>query len=294
MRIDQFVPGFSPHDAISDHVLQLRRVLREAGFDSDIYGGEWVAPTLRGEARPFRERRPGPDEGALLYHASTHSEMAGWLGERAAAGERLLVDYHNITPASFYGAWLPDAARSMRTAREQLVALAPRVELAFADSRFNEEELIEIGYRRTRTCRLLVDLDRYHEAPDPRTLDRLRRRRGRGGAEWLFVGRIAPNKCQHDVVAAFAVYRRLFDPSARLTLVGGVNAPRYLRAVEALAAELEVADAVEHRSGVGHRELLAHYATADVFVCLSEHEGFCVPILEAMELGVPVVAYAAA
>jgi len=108
------------------------------------------------------------------------------------------------------------------------------------------------------------------------------------------VGRIAPNKCQHDIVAAFAVYRKLFDPCATLTLVGGATSPRYLRALEELASELDVAEALELRDTISFPQLLAYFHAADVFVCLSEHEGFCVPILEAMELGIPVVAFSAA
>jgi glycosyltransferase involved in cell wall biosynthesis len=293
VRLDQFVPGFAPHDAIGNHVLQVRRLLRGAGFESDIYG-EWIVGPLRSAARPFTECPVSGPDRAFLYHASTHSEMVPWLMERAAAGERILSDYHNITPASYYARWLPEGAASMAAARQELVALAPHVELALADSAFNEEELVTAGYRRTETCRLLVDLERYHDPPDRRVCNRLRRRRDAGGAQWLFVGRVAPNKCQHDVIAAFAVYRRLWDPEARLTLVGSTNAPRYLRALQMMAADLELGDSVEILDGLTHAELLAYFTVADVFVCLSEHEGFCVPLLEAMEVGVATVSYAAA
>jgi L-malate glycosyltransferase len=105
---------------------------------------------------------------------------------------------------------------------------------------------------------------------------------------------LAPNKCQHDVIGAFALYRRAFDPDARLTLAGSPASARYLRALQALIAELDLGDSVELPGSVPFGELLAYFATADVFVCCSEHEGFCVPLLEAMELGVPVVAYGAA
>jgi glycosyltransferase involved in cell wall biosynthesis len=168
------------------------------------------------------------------------------------------------------------------------------VELALPVSAFNEEELLAMGYHRTAICPLLVDLDDYHKAPAPKTLDRLRRRRQRSGAQWLFVGRFAPNKCQHDVIGAFAAYRRLVDPGARLTLVGGASGHRYKWAVERLAHQLQLGESVEMLEGLPEDELLAHWAVADVFVCLSEHEGFCVPLVEAMELGVPVVAYRAA
>ena len=120
-----------------------------------------------------------------------------------------------------------------------------------------------------------------------------RRARAHGGTDWLAVGRIAPNKCQHDVLLAFAVYRRIHDPQARLTLVGGQSAGLYWRALHRLAEDLSVSDAVTFTDVVSHAELLACYRTADVFLCLSEHEGFNVPVLEAMHFDVPVVAYAA-
>ena len=294
MRIDQYLPGFAPHDAIGNHTLQTRRVLRQAGFKSDIWA-EHILPPMGSEGRPYLEdpRRPG-EERVLLYQSSTSSAMAGWLRARAEGGEPLIGHYHNITPAKYFARWEPHIATAMQEARQELAMLAPHVSFSFADSGFNEAELVDCGYRQTLVCPLLVDLEEYHRPPDKATLERLRKRRDRSGAQWLFVGRVAPNKCQHDVVGAFAVYRRVFDPAARLTLVGGGTSVQYLRALERLVEELELGDSVEVLNGVGDAELLAHWAVADVFVCLSEHEGFCVPVLEAMELGVPVVAYAAA
>ena len=290
-RIDQLVPGFAPYDAIGAHVLELRRLLRREGFQSDIFG-EVIDSRLHAEARPYQEAPLVEDGRILLYQMSTHSEMAGWLRRAAGGGQEVWADYHNITPARYFARWEPDASTSMMAARRELAELAPVATRSMADSRYNEEELVAAGYRSTATAPLLVDLERYHQAPDPTTYDRLRRRHDGGGATWLFVGRIAPNKCQHDIIGAFALYRKLYDPAARLTLVGGVTSPRYLEAMQALASELGVGEAVEHIDSLALPELLAHFATADVFVCLSEHEGFCVPVLEAFELGVPVVAFA--
>lgn len=295
MRIDQLVPGFAKHDAISNHVLQLRRAFRDAGYQSDIYG-DWLDPRLSGEgARRFSESAPtpGPDR-ALLYHASTNSPMSEWLQKVAAAGQLVAADYHNVTPSRYFARWEPPAAKSMDLARKELEQLAPITGLAMADSGYNEAELIDLGFRRTAVCPLLVDLEEYHREPDGKTLSRLRRQRDRGGRRWLFVGRISPNKCQHDVVAAFAVYRRLFDPRATLTLVGGATSPRYQRALQQMSEELGLGDSLELRDATPFHQLLAYFQASDVFVCLSEHEGFCVPILEAMELGLPVVAYRAA
>jgi glycosyltransferase involved in cell wall biosynthesis len=294
MRVDQYLPGFAPHDAIGNHTLQARRILREAGYESDIWA-EHILGDLVTQASPYLHDTHRVGEGRiLLFHSSTSSPMSAWLRDRAKAGEQVIGHYHNITPGRFFARWEPDISVAMESARSELAMLAPYTPFSFADSSFNEDELVALGYPSTAVCPILVDLDEYHQPPDRKLLDDLRRRRGAGGAQWLFVGRVAPNKCQHDVVGAFAVYRRVFDPRARLTLIGGATSPNYLRAVERLVGELELGDSVEILSGVPLPELLAHWATADVFVCLSEHEGFCVPVVEAMELGVPVVALAAA
>jgi glycosyltransferase involved in cell wall biosynthesis len=288
VKVDQFAASFAKHDAISNHVLQIRHLLRGAGFESDIYSGE-LDPAMAGEATPYEEFRSTKD-GVIFYHCSTDSPMADWLARWEGAPRRLALDYHNITPVRFFARWELKAARSMHRARLQLEGLARHTGLALADSAFNEAELIELGYRPTVVSPLLVDLDEYHLEPDADLVERLKS----GGTRWLFVGRISPNKCQHDVIAAFAVYRRCFDPQATLSLIGGITSPEYLLALRRLTARLRVKDAVEIRGGAPFTELLAHYRAADIFVCLSEHEGFCVPILEAMELGLPVVAFGAA
>ena len=294
MRVDQFVPSFSRHDAIGNHALQVRKAFREAGFESDIWS-EVVEPRLTLEARSFTSCSPDPDPDRLImYHVATASSMVKWLRDSAGAGQAVAIDYHNLTPVSYFARWEPPTARIMRVSRQQLESLVAITGLAVADSAYNEGELVELGFGETAVCPILVDLDEYHGAPDRRTLARLERRRAEGGHSWLFVGRIAPNKCQHDVIAAFALYVRLFDPDARLTLVGGPTSPRYLRALETMIEELNLKEKVEILAGLAFGDLLAHFRTADVFVCLSEHEGFCVPILEAMELGVPVVAFSAA
>jgi L-malate glycosyltransferase len=293
MRVDQYLPGFAPHDAIGNHTLQARRVLREAGYESDIWA-EYIMEPLADEARPYLEDDHLPGDGrAMIYHTSTNSPMAGWLKERAQR-ETLLGDYHNITPGHYFARWEPHIAIAMDEARRELAMLAPATVMSFADSSFNRDELVELGYAKTTVCPVLVDLEDYHLPPHPRTLDFLQSRREHSGAQWLFVGRVAPNKCQHDVVAAFAVYRKVFDPDARLALIGGATSPNYLGAVQRLVHDLGLDGSVEvQSSGVPAEVLLAYWAVADVFVCLSEHEGFCVPVVEAMELGVPVVAYAA-
>jgi len=270
-------------------VLQLRTLLRRIGFQSDIWF-EHLDPRLAGEARPYTECDPAADpQRLILYHASTHTDMNAWLVAAASAGQRVVVDYHNMTPAEYFAPWQPRAAISMQDGRRQLAELAPHVVAAVADSDYNAAELAHIGMAGAATCPILLDLDEYHRPPDRRLEAGLA-----GHPRWLFVGRVAPNKCQHDVIAAFAAYRKLYAPESRLAIVGGITSARYQEALDDLVEDLGVADSVEFPESAPFPELLAHYGRADVFVCLSEHEGFCVPVIEAMELGVPVVAYAAA
>jgi glycosyltransferase involved in cell wall biosynthesis len=295
VKIDQLVPVLAEYDAISNHVLQLRRALRDAGYRSEIYA-DWIDPRLEAAgARPYSQCPASPDpDRVLLYHQSTHSPIAAWLIELAQAGQLIALDYHNITPSRYFARWDPQAAKSMEVARQELTSLAPYTGLAIADSRYNESELIRLGYAATAVCPLLVDLQEYHRDSGRPTLARVHPKRRRDRRRWLFVGRVAPNKCQHDVIAAFAVYRRLFDPRAVLTLVGGATSPRYLQALQRLADQLELGRSIEWRHSTPFSQLLAYFRAADVFVCLSEHEGFCVPLLEAMALELPVIAYRAA
>ena len=284
--VHQFVPYLAARDAVGEHTLRVQETLRGVGIESEIYAGE-AQPDLRSRAEPFRAFRG--DAGAwLLYQSSVGSPVAGFV---LARPERKLLHYHNITPPGYFEAWEPHVAWVLAEGRVELAEFAERAVLGLADSGFNEGELRAVGFTRTAVVPVLVDVS-VGEV-DEVALGRLEEGRGRG-AVWLFVGRVAPNKMQHEVVEAFALYRRVFDPGARLRLVGGVSSPVYEVALRALVDRLGLGGVVELAGSVSSGELVAHYRSADVFVCLSEHEGFCVPVLEAMAYGVPVVALAAA
>ena len=189
--------------------------------------------------------------------------------------------------------WEPLVTAELVDARRQLGELAGGTELAVADSVFNEAELVDAGYRRTTVVPVLVDFEALGAVGDRATDRRLAAAKGGGGADWLFVGRVSPNKCQHQVVKAFAVYRRVYDPRARLWLVGGSSSSRYEAALGRFVEALGLGGAVTLTGSVPQRVLVSHYRHADVLVCLSEHEGFCVPLVEAMWHRVPVVALGA-
>ena len=289
--LHQFLPDLSPGDAVSSHTLAVQRELRDMGLASEVYS-HTTHPSLAGRARPYQSFVPAPGGGErLLYHLAIGSVVADFL---LARPEPLLVDYHNLTPGELFAAWAPEVVYGQSWGRQQLADLAPRTELGLADSGFNRAELVAAGYRSTTVVPILVDTDDFDREVDTDALERLLAAKAGGGGDWLFVGRVVPNKAQHDVVKAFAAYRRVFDPSARLHLVGGTSVPAYAEALGRYVAALGLGGAVELAGAVPPGVLAAQYRAADVFVCLSDHEGFCVPLLEAMHHDLPVVAFGAA
>ena len=290
VAVHQFVPTYAPRDAVGTHTRHARRVLRDMGIESDIFV-DGATGARRGEVTPFRRfdeasRRSGP--AWLLYQLSTGTKMADFL---AARDEPLVVNYHNVTPWALVAPWEPLVGAELRLGREQLDRLAGRARLGVAVSTYNEGELREAGYPATTVAPVLVDLDGLAAEADRPTLDRLRSE-GDGPA-WLFVGRVVPHKAQHDVVRAFALYRQGYDGRARLRLVGAVGSHAYWTALRRYVDALGLAGAVTLTGSVTDAELAAHYRAADVFVCLSDHEGFNLPVVEAMRHRVPVVAHTA-
>ncbi len=285
--VHQFIPSYVAHTAIGTHTEAVAGALRAMGLRTHAYVGE-ARGVPSGEYSPFRAYR-GPAAGEptwLLYQLSTGSPMADVLRERP---EPLIVNYHNITPVAFFRPWEPLVARELAEGRDQLRRLAARSSLAIADSSYNQAEMRHEGYQPSVVVPVLVDLDRLGAVVDRARLEELRRAKRAGGADWLFVGRVAPNKRQDRLISALAAYRKLYDPAARLHLVGGASSDAYLRALRQFAERLGVRGAVTITGAVSQPELVAHYQAADVFVCLSEHEGFCVPLLEAMWHRVPIV-----
>lgn len=287
-RVEQFLPSLGFRDAVGTHALVSQRALREDG----IRGGLWVEevhPRLSRHARIYtdyprtRSARSGRD--VLLYQASTGSRgMADFLGER---GERKLLYYHNVTPAEFFEPYDAGGAMTLARGREELKRLAPRMRLAMANSEYSADELRRLGLRDVRVVPpyLPPGLD---APPNPDHAEWLRRTKT--GIDVLFVGRISPNKGHLHLLRAFAALRGAVDPGARLFVVGQPGPETYVREVSRVRERLGSAGIV-FTGSVDDSRLVAHYREADVLCCLSEHEGFGLPLIEAMRAGLPVVAY---
>ena len=288
VRVDQVIPSLASRDAIGVHTLNLRDGLRAAGIDSEVFYGSHT-PDVEHEGRPVTELGRAGRDRWLLYQASIGSPVYDIL---AARSEPKLVNYHNITPAELLRDWEPAVAYEAALGRTQLARLAPQSRFAVADSAFNESELQALGYHGTAVVPLLIDMHSKSDEPDPELVAALARRKERdGGADLLYVGKISPHKAPHDLVKMLDVLRRVDDPAARLHLVGSPLGSAYEPALRAFIAELGLSDAVNLAGSVSGAELEAYFQAADVFVMASDHEGFCVPLAEAMGHGVPIVAY---
>ena len=288
--VHQFHPVVTHGDAISNHILSLRSILREWGMLSEIIS-EYPQPSFEAEAQHFhRYRRRTTSEDVILLHFSMGYSPGVMNWVRHIRGRKILV-YHNITPAEYFigvngvyreVAWL---------GRQQLGRLATMVSDGWGDSTYNCLELQAAGIAETRVLPIVIDPGFYNVPPDPELLRRLR---AEPGPVVLFVGRVVPNKRLEDVILTFHYLKRYIRPTAQLYFVGSHDQMEpYLDYLGTLVARLGLPD-VHFEGHVSKEELVAFYQGADVFLCMSEHEGFGVPLVESMNYGLPVVAYAAA
>ena len=284
--VHQLVPNFDYGDAIGNHVRALRALLRGWGYASDVYA-QHIHRELARDARFYtRYREVSDPANVLLFHFSIGSEVTSFF---AGLPDRKVVIYHNITPPEYFVGVNARVADRCRRGRWELGRLARVTDLALGVSEFNRQELEAAGFRRTGVLPILLDWSRYAHPP----VDAVARAY-REGTNLLYVGRVAPNKRVEDLIKTYYFYRRL-DPGSRLLVVGSaVDTEAYLAACQKLAAELGVLDGVVFTGSVSQAELCTHYRLASVYLSMSEHEGFGVPLLEAMHFGVPIVAFAAA
>jgi glycosyltransferase involved in cell wall biosynthesis len=287
MIINQWVPAAHKGDAIGDSARRVRQMLRDAGHVSDLFALT-IDDELRGEVRHFSE--PDARRGDVtIFHFALPSPMTAAFA--TLDGARVL-QYHNITPAPFFAPYDAGLFRLAALGRQELRSLVGHVDLALGDSGFNRQELAEMGFAPTGVMPIAVNLERLTSAPSRPALEKIL---GDGLINILFVGRIVPNKRIEDHIRLAEIYKRYVDSYYRFIFVGRYDGlPRYYAQLRALIAEFKMLpDRFWFTGPVPDEDLAAFYRWADVYVSLSEHEGFCVPLVEAMAADVPVLAYAA-
>jgi glycosyltransferase involved in cell wall biosynthesis len=273
-------------DAIGHEVLGIQRVLRGAGYDSEIFV-ETADTRLEDLTYDYRDLVDASHPDNLLVHHFSIGSRASRVAY--ALPDRMALVYHNITPPEYFVGVHQQLVELCWKGRRELKAYVDRCDLALGDSEFNRQELAALGFPATGVLPVVPDFSHLGGVPD-------RRVAGQYDDAWtnlLFVGRMIPNKRIENVIRSFHAYRTHFNPRSRLLLVGSHGGfEKYLAMLHQLVASLGTPDV--HFSGhVSNQELAAYYGVADLFLCASEHEGFCVPLVEAFHMEVPVVAYAA-
>ena len=288
MRIVQLVPTLSYGDAVGNDVLALHQILKDYDPETKIYA--LGIDTERIDASVYENLSDLPmlsDGDIIFYHMAIGSaEMRQVLLEQHC---RKYIIYHNVTPPHFFAGYSETAVLATRHAFDDLEALRKNVSGCLAASEFNMNDMVKLGYDvPMAVLPIVVPFDDYAVEPSEEVIARYK---DDGFTNILFVGRIAPNKKHEDIIKAFCYYQKHINPKSRLFLVGNwagqeIYYDRLSRYIEALGVEN-----VLFSGHISFRDILAYYRLADVFLCMSEHEGFCVPLLEAMYFDVPILAY---
>ncbi len=284
-EVHQVVAALSPGDAVCNEALVFQRLLRARGYASEIYAGA-IAPEMTGLGLPASDysKRGSAPGAACIFHFAIGSPVA----ERVlATSEPLILRYHNVTPYQFFLGFSGHLVGLTYHGARDLARFAPRTALGLAVSDFNRRDLEAASFKATEVLPLAMNMEALDEPPDPVVMSRFQD----GRKNLIFVGRVAPNKKIEDLIRVFCAYQRYVEPESRLFIVGdGRGFEHYTRRLHELVSHLRI-DEVVFAGAVTQAELNAYYRLADVFLGLSEHEGYGAPLIEAMRFGLPVVAF---
>jgi glycosyltransferase involved in cell wall biosynthesis len=284
-EVHQIVAALSPGDAVCNEALAFQRLLRARGYVSEIYAGI-LAPEMTTLGHPFSEYPEDAEaRGAIsIFHFAIGNPVVQGVLRRT---EPLILRYHNVTPHEFFLGFNGHLVGLCYHGARSLPEFVPRTTLALAVSEFNRLDLERAGFARTAVLPLALNRVALDEPPDPVVTSRFRDAR----KNLLFVGRVAPNKKIEDLIRAFCAYQRYVEPESRLFVVGeGRGFENYTRRLDELVSHLRI-DEVVFTGAVTQSELNAYYRLAHGFLCLSEHEGYGAPLIEAMHFGIPVIAF---
>ena len=285
MHFFHVTPSLAFGDAISNDIFALIRIARERGIACEIFSTVIDTRLPCGTARYVNDFPQVKKDDIVFFHLSTGTSLNEWIKTVPC---RKIMLYHNITPPEFFHGYYFQAEENCRRGLVETQSLQTVFDMVFADSSFNKQNLIDMGYGADiKVLPVLIPFSDYEKAPSDRIINAYSQD---GFTNILFVGRLAPNKCQQDVITAFDAYQRNFNPKSRLFIVGNPCPDSYRDALMEYTRLL----GTENVIFTGHTkfdEILAYYHLCDLFLCQSEHEGFCVPLVEAMYFHKPIVAY---
>jgi len=281
-RIDQLLAGYAEGDAISQEARFMRGVFHDLGYDSEIFApADRIAPHVQDDCRPLADFDVSNQKITIL-HYSTKSEASELF---INSNGRQIIRYHNITPAHYYAGFDDGVAEELRSAQAELRRVVKVADGCWSASAYNAEELVALGVKDSRVLPLMFSMDEFEDEPDEEVMAEF----GDDLTNWLFVGRIAPNKCIEELISSFAWYQ-IINPESRLIIVGSVHScPSYYAMLRLWVSQLELTN-VCFTGFVTNAARFSMYECADVFVTASRHEGYCLPLIEAMARNLPVIA----
>lgn len=286
MRVIQASENISKGDAISHYIFLISDLLGELGIQNEILS---IHVDERVERTILTPESYEMQEGdVILFHASIGGKMFDYLSSLQC--KRIMV-YHNMTPSAYFKGFDDHIANLLEQGKEQLVQAKAWINKAYGVSEFNVQCLRELGYTDVEKIPYAISFEDFDKANNVRLVKKMKTPHI---FKMIFYGRVAPHKCQHDLIKLLAFYRKFYNKHAELSIMGSFNKEeQYYLALEALIQELHLSGAVHIQGHVPYTELVSSIHAADAFVCMSEHEGLLVPILECFHAGIPVVAYGA-
>jgi len=285
MEIHQILPSFSYGDAVGNQAFHIRKLLRQWGFKSQIYA-QFRDQRLSDRGKDYIHYHSNPDN-LLIYHYASGSPLTEFVRQLP---DTVIPYYHNVTPPGFMRHYNPEFAAWLEQGRRELLLFRDSA-FAWADSEYNRQEMLTLGFDKVTVMPLFLSFDEMLASAGSPAGREIVARYDDGWVNLLFVGRLAPNKRQDDLIRAFNYYHQLVNPHSRLILVGSdLSVPGYRMELEIMTEALGI-EHVHIPGMVGLGALGGYYQAATVFLCLSEHEGFGVPLLEAMAFDVPVLAF---
>ncbi len=283
IEINQFLPVLHYGDAIGQEAISIKEFFIKKGFKSEIYTFS-TDKQVEGMAKNIREYEDRDD--IKIYHYAIPSELTDFFLK--AKGLKVLR-YHNITPYKFFYKSRKDLFRIGYYGRKELIKLKSAIHVGVGDSEYNRKELEEIGYPNTFSFPLMINFPSYKK----KRIKMIEKLFLDGKFNIFFAGRIVPNKKIEDLIKIFFYFKKYVHQNSRLIISGNTRADkRYYYALLDYRNYFFLTEKdVVFTGHIPYDEFLTLYQISDVFMTMSEHEGFCLPLVEAMIYNLPIVAY---